>query len=368
MLCTLFLTGCYNYKELNELGIVSAIGISKEDDTYKLDIQLINVLDSEKNGTNKSPITVISGEGKTIFEAARSMNKKTSKIFFLADVDYVFLDKSVIENNLEEIMDFLVRDTRLSLNFLVITSSENKSKEILSSISHYDMNQANNIYDEIINSQNRFGGITSLHVRDLINNYYSNIDTIYPNVIINNSKKSTENKVLEDSNNDSYVEVKNMIFYKDNKDISLTEEETKGLNFIKNNIKNITMTIKCNSGYFTIETLSNKVKLKNNKNKINVKLDIGSEIVYYGCKDDLNKTSVLSNISKKAEMEVQKYIEESLIKSKTYNYDYLGLKNYIYKHDYNYYKDNNKDLLNNIELTYDIDVSLYKQGNLRGDL
>lgn len=89
-------TGCYNYKELNDLGIVSAMGISKDGEVYNLDIQLLNVLDSEKSGLNKSPITVISGQGKTIFEAIRSMNKKTSKVFFLADVDYVFLDKSVL--------------------------------------------------------------------------------------------------------------------------------------------------------------------------------------------------------------------------------------------------------------------------------
>ena len=107
---TFVCTGCYNYKELNELGIVSAMGISKDGDLYNLDIQLVNVLDSEKSGLNKSPITVISGQGKTIFEAARSMNKKTSKIFFLADVDYVFLDQSVLNDGLDEIMDFLVRD------------------------------------------------------------------------------------------------------------------------------------------------------------------------------------------------------------------------------------------------------------------
>ena len=110
------------------------MGISKDGEVYNLDIQLLNVLDSEKSGLNKSPITVISGQGKTIFEAIRSMNKKTSKVFFLADVDYVFLDKSVLNDSIDEIMDFLVRDTKLSLNFLIITSTQNSSLDILSSI------------------------------------------------------------------------------------------------------------------------------------------------------------------------------------------------------------------------------------------
>ena len=372
---TFICTGCYNYKELNELGIVSAMGISKDGDLYNLDIQLVNVLDSEKSGLNKSPITVISGQGETIFEAARSMNKKTSKVFFLADVDYVFLDQSVLNDGLDEIMDFLIRDTRLSLNFLVVTSTENKSLDILSSISHFDTNSANNLYDAIMNSETRYGGINSLHVRELINNYYAKGKyTIFPNVYIKDTSKSSENDSLEDSKSESYVEVKNMVFFKDKEAIELTDEETKGVNFLRNKIKNATLTIECDGGYFTIETLESKMKLKSKLNidQPNVKGNVGAEIVYYGCKDNLDNADVLKSISKKAEKEVESYITKAFNKSKKYNYDFLGLGNYIYKNNNKYFdfenKDWNKDGLNKLNLKYNIDVSLYKQGNLRGDL
>ena len=372
---TFICTGCYNYKELNELGIVSAMGISKDGDLYNLDIQLLNVLDSEKSGLNKSPITVISGQGETIFEAARSMNRKTSKVFFLADVDYVFLDQSVLNDGLDEIMDFLIRDTRLSLNFLVVTSTENKSLDILSSISHFDTNSANNLYDAVMNSEIRYGGINSLHVRELINNYYAKGKyTIFPNVYIKDTSKSSENDSLEDSKSESYVEVKNMVFFKDKEAIELTDEETKGVNFLRNKIKNATLTIECDGGYFTIETLESKMKLKSKLNidQLNVKGNVGAEIVYYGCKDNLDNADVLKSISKKAEKEVESYITKAFNKSKKYNYDFLGLGNYIYKNNYNYFDFNNKDWnkegLNKLNLTYKIDVSLYKQGNLRGDL
>ena len=372
---TFICTGCYNYKELNELGIVSAMGISKDGDLYNLDIQLLNVLDSEKSGLNKSPITVISGQGETIFEAARSMNRKTSKVFFLADVDYVFLDQSVLNDGLDEIMDFLIRDTRLSLNFLVVTSTENKSLDILSSISHFDTNSANNLYDAIMNSETRYGGINSLHVRELINNYYAKGKyTIFPNVYIKDTRKSSENDSLEDSKSESYVEVKNMVFFKDKEAIELTDEETKGVNFLRNKIKNATLTIECDGGYFTIETLESKMKLKSKLNidQLNVKGSVGAEIVYYGCKDNLDNAGVLKSISKKAEKEIESYITKAFNKSKKYNYDFLGLGNYIYKNNYKYFdfenKDWNKDGLNKLNLKYNIDVSLYKQGNLRGDL
>ena len=57
---------------------------------------------------------------------------------------------------------------------------------------------------------------------------------------------------------------------------------------------------------------------------------------------------------------------------KKYNYDFLGLGNYIYKNNNKYFdfekKDWNKEGLNKLNLKYNMDVSLYKQGNLRGDL
>ena len=90
ILSLLLLTGCSsNYRELNELGIITAFGIKKVDNEYELDLQLVNIMEAGKNGVEESPITIISSKGKTIFDAARSLNLKSSKIFFLADVKYV---------------------------------------------------------------------------------------------------------------------------------------------------------------------------------------------------------------------------------------------------------------------------------------
>ena len=214
-----------------------------------------------------------------------------------------------------------------------------------------------------------------MHVRELINNYYAKGKyTIFPNVYIKDTSKSSENDSLEDSKSESYVEVKNMVFFKDKEAIELTDEETKGVNFLRNKIKNATLTIECDGGYFTIETLESKMKLKSKLNidQLNVKGNVGAEIVYYGCKDNLDNADVLKSISKKAEKEVESYITKAFNKSKKYNYDFLGLGNYIYKNNYKYFdfenKDWNKDGLNKLNLKYNIDVSLYKQGNLRGDL
>lgn len=371
ILSLLLTTGCWNYKELNELGIVSAMGVSKEGDEYILDVELINIVDSKKSNLNESPITVITGRGKTIFEAARSMNKLTSKIFFLADLDYVFLDKSVLTSDTKEIMDFLIRDTRVSLNFLIITSSESNSKDILSSISHFNTNQAENLYEIINNSEKRYGGVKALHVRDFISSSLENgKNVIYPNIIINNNESNT-NESLEKSVSNSLLQVKDMIFFNKDNIVHLNDNVIKGYNFINNNIKNITVSIPCTNGYFTIETLDSNFNIKDNlnNNELLVNGEVGAEIVYYGCDNNLDSTKVLESISKLSEEEIISYIQEGLEVINKYNYDFFNIGNYIYKNNKSYYnKYYTKYGLSNINFKYNIDVSLYKQGNLRGDI
>ena len=77
VLCmVLMCTGCWNYKELTELGIVSAMAISKKDNKYVIDMQLVNIVEAGDKGVPESPISVMSGEGDTIADAIRSINMK----------------------------------------------------------------------------------------------------------------------------------------------------------------------------------------------------------------------------------------------------------------------------------------------------
>ena len=145
----LLTTGCWNYKELDDLGIVTAMGISKNGDNIKLDLQLVNLMEGADNGISESPMSVITEEAKTIFEAGRKLHLKSSKVFFISDVEYVILSPEIIQNHLKEVLDFLSRDTRLSLNYLILTSTENDTSDIMASISQFNLNGASNI-SEII--------------------------------------------------------------------------------------------------------------------------------------------------------------------------------------------------------------------------
>lgn len=364
------LTGCTsNYRELNELGIITAFGIKKLDNEYEVSFQLVNVTNSDNTSIEESPISVIKGSGKTIYDAARSLHLKSSKVFFLSSVQYVILDKSVLTEDLTPIIDYLTRDTRLSLNFLILSSEDDPSL-ILSSLSEFDISPSNNLYEIISLSLERYGVSYKLTLKDFLSSYleYGKVPVI-PNIALTNTNSNNTNE-LKKSNTDSYVELKDLVFVNnDNVITHLSKEEILGFNFINNNIKNAVITCNCDNGYFTIETLKSSTSLKLVNNIVNVKTDVEAELVYYGCEEEFDSVSTLNSVTHIIEETIKDYYTLSINKVKDNNTDYLGIGNFIYKKYPKYFdfKNNNWDTsgFNKLDFKYDVKVNIYKQGNLK---
>ena len=70
LLCVIFiffLTGCYNYQEINGLAIITAIGIDKKDDKYHVSYQVINPKsNSSSTDSNQTDFIVIESSEKEV--------------------------------------------------------------------------------------------------------------------------------------------------------------------------------------------------------------------------------------------------------------------------------------------------------------
>ena len=78
-LTAMLLTGCWDRKELNQLGIAMAIGLDKGDDgKIQLTSQIVRPAAMEKQGGgNEPPYELVISSGDSIFEAIRH----TVKVF-----------------------------------------------------------------------------------------------------------------------------------------------------------------------------------------------------------------------------------------------------------------------------------------------
>ena len=90
-----FLTGCWNYQELNSLAITTAMAIDEADDgKYEVSLLIANSKKGQSNSDEAESQTVLySGKGKTITEALKSIDSLSSRQIYLGHISVVVISK-----------------------------------------------------------------------------------------------------------------------------------------------------------------------------------------------------------------------------------------------------------------------------------
>lgn len=110
----LLISGCNNYRELNNIAVVSALGIDYKDNMYNVSVL---VKDNAKNDENKTSIYTY--EGKSLDEAIKKIGLLTSKTLYFIDLDVLVISKNAT-SKLQNIMDYLSRDNNVGVNFYIL--------------------------------------------------------------------------------------------------------------------------------------------------------------------------------------------------------------------------------------------------------
>lgn len=126
------LSGCWNYRGLNKVSIVTGVAIDRntENNNYQLTIETIDVSSAGKEGTGKSQL--VEGEGKTIFEAVRNAKKRLVKKLYVSDVKVIVISNQIArQEGIKSSLDWFIRDAETRETAIPIISQEQTAKEIL---------------------------------------------------------------------------------------------------------------------------------------------------------------------------------------------------------------------------------------------
>lgn len=126
------LTGCWNYRGLNELTIVSAMAIDQDFMTgeYKIAYQVVDVNGPVKTQGLRSKY--VESTGKTFFDAARNAKSRLSNKLFFGNMQMVILSKEIAEKqDIGGIIDWMIRDAELRETLHVVISREDTAAKIL---------------------------------------------------------------------------------------------------------------------------------------------------------------------------------------------------------------------------------------------
>ena len=364
LLFILFLGGCYNYKELNKIGIVSSISIDKKDNEYLVGAQVMNI--KNKDDTTFSNVIVFESKGKTIEEALRRMTEKSDKKLYGGHLGKLVLSEEVSKESIIDVIDLFQRLPEIKDEFTITISKNIEANKVIKIMTSSGSIPADYV-KSTIDSADLESALTYSSKLDEFVSYYLKkyIDPVVSVIEVKNyddSSMKTSNK--ETTYPKTKIILNNIAITHNGKlEKYLNNDETIGYNFIRNNINQMIIPIKCDKNYASISILNsktkNKVKKIDNKYIIYLNIDVNASINEYNCVKDLDNKDTIISLQNKTEKKIKNYITKVLnIKS---NSEFLGLRRFIFLE---YPKYNNEEY----EVSTKVNVNISSMGDIRNSI
>jgi spore germination protein KC len=125
------LTGCWNYKEIDEMAIAAGVAVDKNPDgTVHITIEVVNI-----SGDGKTAIEpkYVESDGDTLFEAVRRAIAKEGRKIYWSHAKVVIISEELAREDILKYLDFLFRDAEAREDTWLLISKEKTSGEILQS-------------------------------------------------------------------------------------------------------------------------------------------------------------------------------------------------------------------------------------------
>lgn len=354
LLTVLLLTGCWNKRELNELAIVTAVGVDKTDEFIELSIQIVNPSQiATKNSTSfQVPVVTYHAKGKTLFEAIRKLTTQTPRKPYYAHTQVIIIGEEMAEYGMNSILDLFQRDPEGRSDFNIIVAHESTAQDILSILTPLEDIPASNLLKSLKDSEDALGTTESVILDDLINSLGS-IDhsAVLPSIQIHgdaDAGKSSSN--IEKMDSPANLQYGGLAVFKNYKLIGfLSEEESRGYNFLHNHIKGTVQKVPCSEkGKISAEVLNSSTKVtgsfKNDKPSIHVQVELEQNIAEISCPLDLTKPETIDTLNKETSKLVQANLEQTFHTiQKTYQVDILKFSEVLHREDHQAWKLIKKD-------------------------
>jgi len=378
LLIPIFLcSGCYNYRELNELAITSAIGIDKTDNGYLATIQVMN---TQKNGSDSNSSTdqpkfvVYSAEDKNLQEAFRKIILDSSKRIYANHIQILVIGSDLAEEGIYDVLDLFFRNSESRKQFSVLIAKDCKAKDVLNIVTPLETLNSKNINDGLMVESKYLGVGEVVTYEQLVGNYLdSHKEIVLPSVEIVNSTIEGDNlENIASSSPDSRVVASTTALFKDDKLLGfLDDQESIALSFVRNKISNTVLSYECSSDKYVVgEVIDSKTSLSMYQDPLTAKIKIKSSLNLneVTCDLDLEDPDVIDEIEDNLANELKSQIYNTLDKIIIdFNTDVLGFRDNLYKNNPNYYekiKDEWYDLyFSNLNIEIEVDFKFVEKGN-----
>lgn len=380
IICIFSLTGCFNYRELSDLGIITAIAIDKCDDNFDIMVQVVNPKKEQDASSAEEPkFITYKSSAKTIQEALRKIINNSPSKLYGSHMQLLIISEEVAKNNLDKMLDYFARDPEIRSEINIFISKNNNAKEQLTILTPLINLPSTKILNSLKSNIQYLGTSQNITLNDLLNKYLNPYTEItIPSLEIEgdiNSGQKKEN--IDEGKTDTSIILSDIGIFKNNKLIGfINEQEALGLNFILNNIKGTIIKYSCGKDkYLVSEILKSKTKLKADlkNNTVYINIEGHSSISELSCDYNIRDTNNINKIADNINNTVKNIVLNSFntIKNK-YNTDIFGFQDLYYKTNPTYFKQHCSnwytDIFPNLKINVTVNYKLYEKGSTLGGI
>lgn len=127
LLTMLLLSGCWNYRELDNLSMVAGFAVDKGTGGHKYHLT-IEFLDLTKNQPGSK---ILETEGDTIFDGIRNAVSESQKKLFFSDCKVIIVSQDIAKDGMASVFDWVTRDAEPRITINPIVSKAATAAELL---------------------------------------------------------------------------------------------------------------------------------------------------------------------------------------------------------------------------------------------
>lgn len=298
----LLLCGCYDYTELNEISIINGIGVDYVNDEYVVSLEVVK--NDKDVKSNEMSTEIITGKDKVLAKAFNKAELSSEKQTMMEQVSLLLIGQNLAKKGIEEISDYVIRDTSISNNINMIVCKD--------PVSILNMKMDNDsVSNVIINTINNIS-----HMDDT-----QSTDLVAMNLV--SKRKDIALPYVEDEEEE--IKIEEIAYFKESAMVDTMD--AKMYEFLELNSKHIDFNDEENS----FEIYKKKIAYDVSENVIKIKVKCYGRVEEIGTEFNLANPNDYKKIHSHIEEVINKEIEEFLKKTRSEEVDLLGLRNLYYK-------------------------------------
>lgn len=384
IILSVFLTGCINARELDQLGISLVMGLDIENGKILLTAEIVDpsYTTESVSAVQGSSVKYVQGTGNTIFEALRDITLKFDRRIYRAHNKVLIFGEEIAKRGLVTHMDELFRNREQRESSYVLIAKGAKAYEVMGVSNSLESIPADYILDMIENVKYNPKAI-NINIIDFLKHYYHTGHHPIAGVI-EKIKRNDITEGQESTGTPGYelTIIGSAVFREDKLIGYLDGNETKSLNFIMNNIKGSIITFPIHlpsqgaqsdlhnqnlSSVIVIKSKTkNDVEIKGDRLVLKTKINLKTSLGELGGEIDISKDGNLAKIEEACSATVKENIKAAVKKVQNeYGIDIFGfglIFHRKYPKQWEEIKDNWDEVFSDADFEIEVETHIIRTG------